>query len=125
MKKIFIFSFSVILLILLGLSFFNTSTTVNLSLQNTLNKPVSNLKLNYTGLIDDFNIQTIDPNDTLKLKIKMNKNFNEGSMKIYYLNDNGEKEEFYIIGYFEKGYKGTLHFKIIEEDNKLKIVEIK
>lgn len=124
MKKIFIFSLSVILLVLLGLSFFYTSTNVNLSLQNTLNKPVSNLKLNYTGLIDDFNIQTIAPNDTLKLKIKINKNFNEGSMKIYYLNDNGEKEEFFIIGYFEKGYKGNLQFKIIEEDNKLKIVEI-
>lgn len=52
---------------------------------NLRNENIDYLKLNYTGLKEDIDIPYIKSNESIKLNVKIDKNFKEGNMKVYYI----------------------------------------
>ena len=121
MKKMVIIIISIIIFIL-GLNAFNRDKVI-LNINNSTNKEIKHLKLTYTGLKDDISIPTINPNEKTKLKVDIDKNFQEGSMTIYYLDEKNIKRESTIIGYFQKGEKITVNINILlDKDGNMKIL---
>lgn len=96
------------------------SNKITLIINNKTNKNID-LKVNYTGLKNDINIPTIKSNDNIKYKVDIDKDFKEGSMSIYYIDENNKKVEFVVVGYFEKGYKDTINISIKEINDKIEI----
>lgn len=94
---------------------------ITLIINNETSKNIDYLKLNYTGLKKDIDIPTIKSNDNIKYKVDINNDFKEGSMNIYYVDDNNKKVKFIVVGYFEKGYKDTIYVRIKEINNKIEI----
>ena len=83
MKKIGIIIITIIVFIL-GINTFNRDKVI-LNITNSTNEKINYLKLTYTGLKDDISIPNINPNENTKVKVSIDKNFEEGSMKIYYI----------------------------------------
>ena len=94
---------------------------ITLIINNETSKNIDYLKLNYTGLKKDIDIPTIKSNDNIKYKVDINNDFKEGSMNIYYVDDNNKKVKFIVVGYFEKGYKDTIYVRIKEINDKIEI----
>lgn len=94
---------------------------ITLIINNETSKNIDYLKLNYTGLKKDIDIPTIKSNDNIKYKVDINNDFKEGSMNIYYVDDNNKKVKFILVGYFEKGYKDTIYVRIKEINDKIEI----
>ena len=97
------------------------SNKITLIINNKTNKNIE-LKVNYTGLKNDINIPTIKSNDNIKYKVDIDKDFKEGSMSIYYIDENNKKVKFVVVGYFEKGYKDTINVSIKEINDKIEII---
>ena len=97
------------------------SNKITLIINNKTNKNIE-LKVNYTGLKKDLTIQTIKSNDNIKYKVDIDKDFKEGSMSIYYIDENNKKVKFVVVGYFEKGYKDTINVSIKEINDKIEII---
>lgn len=96
------------------------SNKIILIINNKTNKNIE-LKVNYTGLKKDLTIPTIKSNDNIKYKVDIDKDFKEGSMSIYYIDENNKKVKFVVVGYFEKGYKDTINVSIKEINDKIEI----
>ena len=96
------------------------SNRITLIINNKTNKNID-LKLNYTGLKKDITIPTIKSNDNIKYKVYIDKDFKEGSMSIYYIDENNKKVKFVVVGYFEKEYKDTINISIKEINDKIEI----
>ena len=94
---------------------------ITLIINNETSRNIDYLKLNYTGLKKDIDIPTIKSNDNIKYKVDINNDFKEGSMNIYYVDDNNKKVKFIVVGYFEKGYKDTIYVRIKEINDKIEI----
>lgn len=98
----------------------NNNSTIELNIKNLTDKNISNLKLNYTDLENDIIIPTINKNNSITFKVKINENFSEGTMKLHYI-ENNQYKEITIIGYFEKGYSAKINLNISEENGNLTI----
>mgnify|MGYP003371768546 CR=1 FL=1 len=120
MKKIGIIIITIIVFIL-GINIFNRDE-VMLNIKNSTNEEINYLKLTYTGLKDDTSIPKINPNENIKVKVNIDKNFEEGSMKIYYLDEKNVKIESTIIGYFQKGDRKTVNINIARKDGNIEIL---
>ena len=110
-KRWFIIIICIIFSLTIGFNMLKKDT-ITLIINNNTTKDIESLTLSYTGLKDDIKIPTVKANDNIKFKVNINKSFKEGSMKIYYTDKNNEKVEFFIIGYFEKGYNKTTYVDI-------------
>lgn len=107
--------------IIIGLNIFKKNT-VTLVITNETNEDIDYLHLNYTGLKKDMDIPIIRQKDTIKFKVNIDEDFHEGSMKIYYIDDDGNQVDFYVIGYFESAPIEKIKVTISKENNKLQIM---
>ena len=114
--------FSISIILLSNIFPINTlnSNRITLIINNKTSKNID-LKLNYTGLKKDITIPTIKSNDNIKYKVYIDKDFKEGSMSIYYIDENNKKVKFVVVGYFEKEYKDTINISIKEINDKIEI----
>lgn len=120
MKNIGIIIITIIVFIL-GINTFNRDKVI-LNIKNSTNEEINYLKLTYTGLKEDISISKINPNENTKVKVNIDENFEEGSMKIYYLDEKNIKRESTIIGYFQKGDKKTVNINIVRKDGNIEIL---
>ena len=123
MKKIKHIKSIIIIVIIVIITFVTSmlnSNRITLIINNKTNKNID-LKLNYTGLKKDITIPTIKSNDNIKYKVYIGKDFKEGSLSIYYTDENNKKVKFVVVGYFEKEYKDTINISIKEINDKIEI----
>jgi hypothetical protein len=92
-------------------------------INNNTDTTLSGLKITYEKITKDIDINSISAHEHLKINIVPSENFSENAMRIYYIDNQGNREEEYIIGYFEKGYKGRVIVDInsVDKDGKLLI----
>ena len=120
MKKWIITAVCIVFSVIIGLSMLKKDT-ITLVINNTINEDIDSLNLHYTGLKNDIEIPIIKANDNIKFKVNINKSFQEGSMKIYYIDKNNKKIETVIIGYFEEGYSETINVEISMKNEVIQI----
>lgn len=115
---------SIILLILLviisGRFIFSNKGFV-ITISNNTDVELSGLKLTYEKITKDIDIPLLSAHKNLKINVVPPENFSENSMRIYYIDNQGNRQEECIIGYFEKGYKGKVLVEInsVDKDGKL------
>ncbi|AJA46826.1 hypothetical protein CPAST_c07260 [Clostridium pasteurianum DSM 525 = ATCC 6013] len=112
---IFIAIILVIICIIISIKLFSSNITI--SIKNNTDKTVAGLKIKYSHLNNDIEVPQIPKNQIYKTKIILPENFTEGSIKIYYIDKQGENHEEYLEGYIEKGYKGNITTTIDSVDN--------
>ncbi|MBV4419266.1 hypothetical protein KM800_07960 [Clostridium tyrobutyricum] len=81
---------------------------VKISINNNTFKEISGLKIKSSALINDVKITNISKHGKYTIKLKLSKDFDESNMTMYYFDNKGSKHSIYLLGYFEKGYRGKI-----------------
>lgn len=116
--------FVIVIVFFIGNSFYEKNNSIIINFKNNSNVDIEKLELSYTGLSSNIEVPTIKGNNTFQFKVEIDKNFHEGSMKLYCTDKNNQKVEAgTIIGYFEKGYHGTVDVDIDWENEQVKASE--
>ena len=120
-KKFSILSVIILLLFILLYMFFIYSNGFDITIKNKTNVQIDGLRLTYNGIKKDIEIPSIKSNAVYSININPQEEFGENSMKIYYMDKLGNRNEETIIGYFEKGYSGKVFIDIVSIDLSEKI----
>lgn len=99
---------------------FSKARYIKININNNTDKEVSGLVIKSVVLDSDLKIPSILKESKYKTQILTSKNFskgNEGNVVMYYLDKKGNKQEIYLLGYFEKGYNGTINVNINSIDS--------
>jgi hypothetical protein len=109
----------------IGVSIYSLFSTTGFDIQivNNLDQPVSGLYITYQNITSDVPIPEIMAHSKYELNIDPSEEFGENSMLLYYFDKDGNKQEERLVGYFEKGYWGTVKVWIqsIDEDGKMEL----
>lgn len=97
-----------VLLVFIVFKSINAYQGIDVTIKNNTDVAISELKITYEDISKDIDIPSIPAHKELKINIIPSENFSEGAMKIYYINSKGNRQEEYIVGYFEKGYSGEV-----------------
>lgn len=121
MKKHFITNGTIFIgLILIVISFYKFFTIrdgFNITIFNNTNTQINGIKITYHNITKDIEIPMIEPGKKTILSINPKENFVRNQMKLKYEHSNGDKQSMVIIGYFEKGYSGSVTVKISSNDS--------
>jgi hypothetical protein len=95
----------------------------DITINNNMDITLSGLKITYEKTTKDIDIPSITAHENFKINVLPSENFSENAMKIYYIDNQGNRQEEYIVGCFEKGYKGKVIVDInsVDKDGKLLI----
>jgi hypothetical protein len=99
--------------------FFNKG--FDITINNNTDITLSGLKVTYEKIAKDIDIPSLSAHKNLKINVLPSENFSENAMRIYYFDNQGSRQEEYIIGYFEKGDSGKIIVNInsVDKDGKL------
>lgn len=78
----------------------------DISFENQTSSKISGLKITYMNAAKDVVVPDIEADSKIKLNINPLEKFGENSMKLYYFDQAGNRQEETIVGYFEMGYSG-------------------
>lgn len=93
----------------------------DISINNNTDITLSGLRVTYEKITKDIDIPSLSAHKNLKINVLPSENFSENAMRIYYIDNQGNIQEEYIIGYFEKEYRGKVIVDInsVDKDGKL------
>ncbi|WP_411682148.1 hypothetical protein [Clostridium thailandense] len=121
-KKLFISGVVLLIFIFLALvKFAIFDRGFDITIRNNTDITVSGLKITYEKITKDIEVPSLSSHKKLKINVLPTENFSENSMKIYYIDNQGNKQEECIVGYFEKGYRGkvTVDINSVDKNGKL------
>lgn len=102
----------IFILIFLVYNFFNPKTNIKIFIKNNTLVKISGLKIKSNALAKDVEIADISKESNYKTNLIISKSFEEGNMVLYYFDKKGNKQEKYLLGYFEKGYNKNINITI-------------
>ncbi|WP_226793092.1 hypothetical protein [Bacillus sp. B1-b2] len=95
---------------------------INITVNNNTPNDIEGLYLTYSQLDDDIKLPKVLSESNMSLTFEPD--VNESNLILYYYDKEGEKQEEYIIGYFNRGYDAKVNIEIneVEDDGKLILV---
>ena len=100
------------ILIFLVYNFFNPKTDIKVFIKNNTLVEMSGLKIKSSALANDVEIAGISKKSSRKTNLIISKSFDEGNMVLYYFDKKGNKQQIYLLAYFEKGYNKNINITI-------------
>lgn len=98
----------------------------DIEIKNNTGENLSGLTITYKDIVKDISLPEIGSGKTYKININPKEDFNENSMVIYYKDKRGYVQKNTLIGYFEKGYNGSVKVNINSQDeNGLIIMQVR
>ncbi|MGB3366741.1 MAG: hypothetical protein WBA54_04560 [Acidaminobacteraceae bacterium] len=116
MKNILKITLVSLLILLVVLVFNSKNTSIELSLENNSGETTTDFFLYLANSTTPQSIPNIEPNDTYVTTIKYDKSQDEDSLRLFYHDYNGEKNDIILIDSFKKGYIKKLKIDIIDID---------
>ncbi|MGD6795458.1 hypothetical protein [Metabacillus indicus] len=83
------------------------SSAITITITNQSEHQLDEMKISYFYNEEKIVIPSLEPKETYQVKIAPIENFSESSIKLLYRDKNGKQLEETIVGYFEKGYRGS------------------
>lgn len=109
-----------LLIIILGFTgyqlFWPKHSGFDIVINNNTSETISGLAITYDHISKDIQLPDIETGKTYKINIDPNEDFGESSMILYYKDNRGFIQKNVIIGYFEKGNRGTVKVNIKSRD---------
>lgn len=93
----------------------------DITINNNTDIMVSGLKVTYEKITKDIEVPSLSAKKKLKINVSPTENFSENAMKIFYIDNQGNRQEECIVGYFEKGYSGKVIVDINSVDKNGKL----
>ena len=121
-KRLYILGAALLIFLLFtSIKFIAFTKGFDITINNNTNITVSGLKITYEKITKDIDIPSLGAEKKLKINVSPTEDFSENSMKIYYSDKQGNRQEECIVGYFEKGYRGKVIVDInsVDENGKL------
>ena len=121
-KRLYILGAALLIFLLFtSIKFIAFTTGFDITINNNTNITVSGLKITYEKITKDIDIPALSAGKKLEINVSPTEDFSENSMKIYYSDKQGNRQEECIVGYFEKGYRGKVIVDInsVDENGKL------
>ncbi|MEK3807570.1 hypothetical protein [Metabacillus sp. SLBN-84] len=83
------------------------SSAITITITNQSEHQLDEMEISYFYNKEKIVIPSLEPKETYQVKIVPRERFSESSMKLLYKDKSGKQLEETIVGYFEKGYRGS------------------
>lgn len=116
MKNLAKIAAAVIIILITVFVFTSKSTTFEVTFENNCGETTTDFFLFFTNATTPHSVSNLAPNDTYVTTMKYEEEQVEDSLRLFYHDYNGNKNEIILIKSFRKGYKGELTIDIIDID---------
>ena len=121
-KKLFVSGvILLILMVFVWAKFAVLNRGFDITIKNNTGITLSGLKITYQKITKDIDLPSLTSYKKLKINVSPYEDFVENAMKIYYIDNQGNRQEECIVGYFENGYRGKVIVDINSVDKNGKL----